>query len=272
MARTSDSGRRYGEVRPEWKELLGEVGRVPVTLAAERSAEARAILERDGAVVVRGQGSDPERLVTAAAETLGGSLRELFGIRPQGGVDAPPLGLHSDGANVVVDVHGRSTQLRDPDEDFLLMLCSGPAPAGGDSVLVDGHALLDALRTGLPDLHAFLTGTDVDYFGSWAQPARGVPATPLVRRLAEYTRGGRRVVRASDYAAPVPREPEWDTHLRFLDDYADVLATAAECAPRFRLDTGDLFVLDNYRYLHGRDGYTGERRLHVLTVRTTEAR
>jgi gamma-butyrobetaine dioxygenase len=64
-----------------------------------------------------------------------------------------------------VDVHGRSTRLRDPDEDFLLMLCSGPAPEGGDSVLVDGYALLDALRTGLPELHAFLTGTDVDYFG-----------------------------------------------------------------------------------------------------------
>jgi gamma-butyrobetaine dioxygenase len=131
MARTSESGRRHGEVRPEWKELLGEVGRVPVKLSAERSADARAILQRDGAVVVRDQGGDPERLVTAAAETLGGRLRELFGIRPQGGVDAPPLGLHSDGATVVVDVHGRSTRLRDPDEDFLLMLCSGRHPRAG---------------------------------------------------------------------------------------------------------------------------------------------
>ncbi|GAA4694508.1 hypothetical protein GCM10023215_35160 [Pseudonocardia yuanmonensis] len=92
-----------------------------------------------------------------------------------------------------------------------------------------------------------------------------------MRRLVEYTRAGRRVVRASDYAAPVPREPQWDRHLGLIERYADVLATAMEVAPRFRLDAGDLFVLDNYRFLHGRDGYEGERVLHVLTVRTTEA-
>ncbi|WP_181779701.1 TauD/TfdA family dioxygenase [Pseudonocardia pini] len=269
MAVTSASGRRSGEVRPEWKSTLDGVGVVPPV------GDLRSGVDTAGAVIVPGYATDPERLVDAAATALGGRLRELFGIRPQGGADAPVLGLHSDGANVVVDVHGRSVRLRDPDEDWLFMLCGRAADSGGDSVLVDGYALVEALRTAedpeLREVHEFLVGTDVDYFGAWVAPARGVPGTPLVRRLVEYTRTGRRVVRASDYAAPVPREPEWERHAALLDRYADVLATAMEVAPRFRLDAGDLFVLDNYRFLHGRDGYRGERTLHVLTVRSIDA-
>jgi gamma-butyrobetaine dioxygenase len=261
-------GRRSGTVRPELKELVGDLGIVP---ARAQAGAARAVLERDGAVIIPDSGDDPEELVVAAARLLGGRLREVFGIRAQHGVDAPRLGIHSDGANVVVDVHGQRVRLRDPDEDYLLMLCTQPARDGGDSVLLDGYALVEALRTARPELHAFLTGCDVDYFGSWVDPARGVPHTPLVRRMVEHTRGGRRAVRASDYAAPVPREPRWDEHLAFLEEYADVLATAQDCAAAFRMDAGDLLVLDNYRYLHGRDAYRGERKLHVLTVRTTEA-
>lgn len=98
-----------------------------------------------------------------------------------------------------------------------------------------------------------------------------MPPTPLVRRLVEYTRAGRRVVRASYYAQPVPREPRWDAHERLLGEYADVLATAQERAPRFRLDTGEVLVLDNYRFLHGRDAFRGERRAYVLTVRSRDA-
>lgn len=268
MAETDRTGRRSGTIRPELKELLGDSGVVPVRA---EPADARAVLERDGVVVVPGAGDDPEALVTTAAQLLGGRLRELFGIRPQGGVDAPPLGLHSDGAFVTVDVHGRAVRLRDPDEDYLFMHCGAPAASGGDSVLVDGYGLVDALRTARPDLHAFLTGVDLDFFGGLVDPPRGVPRTPLVRRMVEHTRGGRRAVRASDYAMPVPREPRAAEHLRLIEDYADVLATAAEVAPRFRLEAGELLALDNYRFLHGRDAFRGERTLHVLSVRTTDA-
>lgn len=268
MASTDGQGRRRGTVRPELKELLAPLGVVP---ARAGDADARAVLERDGAVVLSDRGDDPHVLVTAAAQLLGGRLRELFGIRGQHGVDAPVLSLHSDGATVTVDVHGRPVRLRDPDEDYLLMLCTQPAPRGGDSVLVDGYALVEALREARPELHAFLTTCDVDFFGGWTARPHSVPLTPLVRGLVEHTRRGRRAVRASDYALPVPREPRWDAHLAHLEEYADVLATAQECAARFRLEAGEVLVLDNYRFLHGRDAFAGERRMHVMTVRTTDA-
>jgi gamma-butyrobetaine dioxygenase len=268
VATTEASGRRLGTVRPDLKEALDGVGVVPARVDVPQS---RAVFERDGAVIVPGTPTDPDELVVAAARTLGGRLRALTGIRQQGGTDSPALGLHSDGANVVVEIHGRRVPLREPDEDYLYMLCSSPAPSGGDSVLIDGYALVDRLAEAAPELHAFLTRCDVDYFGGWRTPARGVPATPLVRRLVEWTRGGRRVVRASDYAAPVPREPRWGEQMALLDDYADVLATAFDCAPRFRLEAGDLMALDNYRYLHGRDAFRGTRELHVLAVRSADA-
>lgn len=173
-------------------------------------ARARAALQAHGAVIVTGCPTDPEGLVGLAAATLGSRLRQLFPIRPQHGVDRPALDLHSDGADVVVDVHGQLTRLRDPDEDYLFVLCAAPAAAGGDSIVVDGYALVDALQTERPELHAFLTGCDVDYFGGWDTRGREVPSTPLVRRLVEYTRTGRRVVRAGRFASPVPREPRWD--------------------------------------------------------------
>lgn len=268
MAMTGTDGRRRGEARPELKSLVDETGVVP--RAAELGG-AREVLARDGVVRIPGAGPDPETMVVAAATLLGGRLRELFGIRPQGGTDSPVLGLHNDGAFLEADVHGRTVRLRDPDEDFLFMHCTSPAPSGGDSVLVDGYALAARLAAEHPSLHGFLTGCDVDFFGSRTNPPRGVPPTPLLRRMIEHTRGGRRAVRASDYALPVPREPYWDTHLAHIESYADVLATAFEAAPRFRLESGDLLVLDNYRFLHGRDAFTGSRELHVLSVRTTDA-
>lgn len=268
MAVTAADGRRRGEARPELKDVVDTTGVVPRAASFD---EAGPVLAVDGVVRVPGAGLDPEVLVVAAARVLGGRLRELFGIRPQGGTDSPVLGLHNDGAFLEGDVHGRTVRLRDPDEDYLLMHCTSPAPSGGDSVLVDGYALVDRLAADHPGLHAFLTGADTDFFGTRADPPRGVPHTPLLRRMVEYTRGGRRAVRASDYALPVPRVPEWDEHLARIEEYADLLATAFDAAPRFRLDRGDLLILDNYRFLHGRDAFTGSRTLHVLSVRTTDA-
>lgn len=268
MAQTGADGRRRGEARPELKNLVDETGVVPRAASFD---DARPVLAHDGVVRIPDAGSDPEVLVVAAARLFGGGLRELFGIRPQGGTDSPDLGLHNDGAFLEGDVHGRTVRLRDPDEDQLLMHCSAPAPAGGASVLVDGYALVDRVAADHPELHAFLARADTDFFGSRRNPPRGVPDTPLLRRMVEYTRGGRRAVRASDYALPVPRVPEWDEHLARIEEYADLLATAFDAAPRFQLEAGDLLVLDNYRFLHGRDAFSGSRTLHVLSVRTTEA-
>jgi gamma-butyrobetaine dioxygenase len=253
---------------PTLDDLVASVGLAPERCAGSRAA---ALVERDGAAILTGGHGDPRELVVAAAELLGTRLRTVFPVRQKTEHSAEPLDLHSDGANVVVDVHGRAVRLRDPDEDYLFQLCRAPAASGGDSILVDGHRLLERLRVGRPELHTFLTTADVDFFGGNAKPTRGVPHTPLVRRLVEYTRGGRLVVRASTSAAPAPQEPQMAEHARLLQSYADVLTAAAAAAPRFRLETGELLVVDNYRMLHGRDGFRGRREMCILTVLSSDA-
>jgi gamma-butyrobetaine dioxygenase len=268
MSPTVADGRRDGDLRQDVLDLVRPAAFVPVRVPAER---AREVLHSNGAVIIEAPTRGPEVLVEIAAVLLGTRLRQLFPIRPVSGERADELNLHSDGAVVTVDVHGRAVKLRDPDEDYLFIRCATPAPEGGHSFMVDGYRLVDQLAAGLPDLHAFLIGTDIDYFGAWTNPGRGTATTPLVRRLVECTRIGRRVVRASEFACPAPREPAWDEHEARLQDYADVLATCAAAAPRFRLGAGEVLAIDNYRFLHGRDGYTGTRLMHVLSVLSSDA-
>jgi gamma-butyrobetaine dioxygenase len=268
MSTTVADGRRDGDLRQDLLDLVRPAAYVPVRVPAERAREA---FHRNGAVITEAPSGGPEVLVEIAAAMLGTRLRQLFPIRPLSGGHGERLNLHSDGAVVTVDVHGRAVKLRDLNEDYLFMRCVTPAPEGGNSFMVDGYRLIDQLAVGLPALHAFLTGTDVDYFGGWTTPGRGVATTPQLRRLVECTRTGRRVVRASDYACPAPREPEWDEHEARLEQYADVLATCAAATPRFRLDAGEMLAMDNYRFLHGRDGYTGTRLMQVLSVLSSDA-
>lgn len=268
MSTITADGRRDGDVRPDLLDLVRPAAFVPVRVPVN---DALAAFRRDGAVLIHAPSRGPEALVDTAAALLGTQLRQLFPIRPQGSDHADRLNLHSDGAALTVDVHGRAVKLRDPDEDYLFMRCATPAAHGGDSFMIDGYRLVDQLATGLPELHAFLTGADVDYFGGWTQPGRGTATTPLVRRFVEYTRAGRRIVRASDYACPVPRDPQWHDHEERLREYADVLATCTAATPRFRLGAGEILAMDNYRFLHGRDGYFGPRLVHVLTVLSSDA-
>lgn len=75
------------------------------------------------------------------------------------------------------------------------------------------------------------------------------------------------MIRTSDLAAPAPRDPDAARHRRLLDRYRELVAATAASAPRFRLAAGDILALDNYRYLHGRDAYSGGMRcLEVLTA------
>lgn len=263
MAHRTPSGRLQGEVDQSLVDLVAVAHLQPPRRDVDSASEA---LASEGAVVVPGPVHDAHGLVVTAAQLHGTDLRRVFPVRPTHADGAGPLGLHADGAYVVVDVHGQVSLARDPDEDVLMLRCQQPAPQGGDSVVVDGYRLVDALADGLPELHAFLTGVDVSMFGGWLDPPREVPRTPLVRRLVEHTRAGRRVVRSGDHAGPAPREHRAAAHEVQLGRWTDVLTTLFSTAPRFRLEAGEVLAIDNYRCLHGRDGYTGRREVEVLTA------
>ncbi|WP_399880257.1 TauD/TfdA family dioxygenase [Streptomyces sp. BBFR51] len=232
--------------------------------------EVRELLSRDGAVVLTGHHNTSDALTLAAAQVMGDRLRELYPHRVRTSHDGSLVHLHADSFDIAVDIGGVPHRRRHPDEDLVLVQCARPAPRGGDSFALDAYAFVDGLAAGDPALSAFLTGSDVDLYGAWAG-VRGLPVTPWVGRHVEFTRTGRRVVRRTDGAVPIHRDPDTEHVLTQLTRFRDAVHGIEPSLPRFRLDEGDILVLDNYRCWHGRDGHTGERTVRILTARSCDA-
>ncbi|GAB3441967.1 hypothetical protein GCM10027570_08720 [Streptomonospora sediminis] len=246
-----------------------DAGIVPARLPA--GSRAREALHRDGAVVLTGLEPTADALAVAAALVHGSGLRQLFPVRERRSHGGGPVRLHADSFDTVVDIAGVPTRRRDPDEDAVFVQCLQPAPSGGDSFAADAYAFADACAAGDPDLWEFLTGADVDLYGAW-HDIRGVPAAPRVARHVEYTRTGRRIVRRTDGAAPLHRDPRADEIRAMLDRFQHALDELESALPRFRMGAGDILALDNYRCWHGRDAHSGDRSVRILTARTAAAR
>ncbi|MFD5653395.1 TauD/TfdA family dioxygenase [Streptomyces sp. NPDC127039] len=246
-------------------------GIAPTRVPHERVHQARELFSRDGAVILTGHENTSDALAVAAAQVIGDRLRELYPHRVRTSRDGTPVHLHADSFDVVVDIGGVPHRRRHPDEDLVIVQCARPAPHGGDSFALDAYAFVDGLTSTDPALSAFLTGSDVDLYGAWAD-LRGLPATPRIGRHVEFTRTGRRVVRRTDGAVPIHRDPDADHIHTQLGRLTEAVHDVEPSLPRFRLDAGDILVLDNYRCWHGRDGHTGERTVRILTARSSDAR
>ncbi|SFR05304.1 Taurine catabolism dioxygenase TauD, TfdA family [Lentzea waywayandensis] len=238
------------------------VSRLPVLDPAARGA-----LTETGAVILTGLPNSPNSLPVAASLLFGTSLRELFPHRTRRSVDGEVVGLHADSFDVVVDIAGKPVRRRHPDEDYVLVLLASQAAYGGQSFVLDAHEFTDSLDAELKD---FLTGTDVDLYGRWAN-TRGLPATPRVGRHIEYTRTGRRITRRTDGVAALHRDPAAEHVIDMLARFDTEVERVQRTLPRIRLNEGELLVLDNYHCWHGRDAHTGARTVHIQTVRTDDA-
>lgn len=245
------------------------IGVSPARVDAQDVDKARHALAESGAVVLTGLPATADGLATAAACLYGPALRQLFPMRERVSRDGGPVHLHADSFDQVVDVGGVAVRRRDPDEDAVLVQCVRSAPSGGDSFVADAYRYLDTLAD--PVLAEFLTGTDVDLYGAWAG-LRGLPAVPRVARHVEYTRTGRRIVRRTDGAVPLHRDPGAEHATAMLDRFRDTVRTLEADLPRVPLVEGDALAIDNYRCWHGRDPHTGDRAVRILTMRTAEAR
>ncbi|MEJ1199346.1 MULTISPECIES: TauD/TfdA family dioxygenase [unclassified Streptomyces] len=260
----------HAHSHPPRDALASGPGIVPTRVPHGRVREARELLARDGAVILTGHENTSDALVVAAAQVIGDRLRELYPHRVRTSREGTPVHLHADSFDIVVDIGGVPHRRRHPDEDHVLVQCTRPAPHGGDSFALDAYAFVDGLASTDPALHAFLTGSDVDLYGAWAD-LRGLPANPRIGRHVEYTRTGRRIVRRTDGAVPIHRDPDIE-HIRTqLARLTDAVHGIEPSLPRFPLDEGDILVLDNYRCWHGRDGHTGERTVRILTARSSDA-
>ncbi|MEV8006667.1 TauD/TfdA family dioxygenase [Streptomyces sp. Cmuel-A718b] len=246
-------------------------GVVPARIHVTDRLEAAHPLAADGAVVLTGVEPTGDGLVLAAAAVLGERLQQVFPHRLRASDGSNFVHLHADSFDFVVNVGGVEHRRRDPDEDYVLIQCIRQSDSGGDSFVADAYRFVDHCATADPELWDFLTRGDVDLYGAWSG-LRGMPATPFVGRHVEYTRAGRRIVRRGDGVAPLHRDPGADHTRRMLARLEEAVHALEETLPRFRLDEGEILVLDNYRCWHGREAHTGDRAVRILTVRSSDAR
>ena len=163
-----------------------------------------------------------------------------------------PLPMHIDGFTYGHDC---------PDAMFLL--CDRDSAEGGESVLVDDHLVLDALRAEPPgsagaQLLAFMTGTVLDL----TSPGHGA----TVGHDADGPRP--RAVASSGWAPCATASVRWPTiPTRPAPRPGSTRSTtlfesaARSGRPRFRLAPGEAVCVDNYRVSHSRDGYVDLDRL-----------
>ena len=138
-----------------------------------------------------------------------------------------------------------------------MFCCTDRSGSGGESIIVDGFAIADQIRSDWPDLFEVLTTVDVP--AHYLEPGVELRAArPPIRLDAA---GNVAQVSLNNYdRSPMLLPPaEMD---RFYEAYG-LLQSLADDESRWlsiRLETGDVLINDNWRVLHGRQAYTGERR------------
>ena len=219
-------------------------------------ASVLALLDRVGAVVLMGAGTDESAAAGIARRTLGDRLvaaARPIAVTDGGGRDRR---LTEDAARRMLPLHTDGFAYGASAPDVFFLVCTTPSAGDGMSFLVDQLALLDALAAcdaPGPGLVDFVRHHVVDQTEPGAHPALGPIALPLPN--------GRAAVRRSIAVRPADDDPDPARTARLLTLWQGLLDAVAALVPRFRLEAGDAIAIDNTRVAHGRDAYTADDRL-----------
>lgn len=152
--------------------------------------------------------------------------------------------------------------------DLVFLLCQRQATGGGESFIVDGQRLVDAIASDPTQraLSRFLWDIKLEQSRpEGVDPAGTGKPVPSRRPVASRTCAGRLTVRRHQHQRLVDDAPSRADDRQHLAAWAWLTEQAARAAPRFVLGPGDLLCLDNYRVFHGREPHTGsDEILHKL--------
>ncbi|MEU5383248.1 TauD/TfdA family dioxygenase [Kitasatospora cineracea] len=139
--------------------------------------------------------------------------------------------------------HTDGTQVAEPAR-LVLLACQAGARSGGESILVDGSAVLRELASAHPDALTALTQPRAAYFGGTAGHF-----APVLRQIGD----GRWQIRLRLDPELARFSPDAEPHLPTLRD------TVRRHLRTVLLRPGQALLIDNSRTLHGRAAFTGER-------------
>ena len=161
---------------------------------------------------------------------------------------ALPLTVHTD------------NPYRDPVPTLQLLHCLSSSDIGGDTTVVDGFCVASALRDREPDKFKLLTTIPVRYLFS----DKDTELEAEVTLISLSPRGEVAAVRLNSPTA-LPFDFDSDLMEPYYDAYRtfNLMLESPEFQIRFKLDPGDLYIVDNTRVMHGRTGFSGEGNRHL---------
>lgn len=200
-----------------------------------------------GAPVAEGAVCDVAELFGYVRETNYG---RVFDVRAQ--VDAANLAYTNLGLQAHTD-----NPYRDPAPGLQLLACLANSVDGGESLVVDGFKVAERLRAEDPEGFALLTRHCARFEYAGAAGLRLRAKRPILELGAD---GELIAVRFNNRSAAPFADIPFAEMARYYAAYRRMaeLVEAPELAFRFRLEPGQLFVVDNLRVLHARTAFTGE--------------
>lgn len=234
-----------------WDAGLAERPEVDWAQAAEDDGALYGLLER-----LRRYGFCKVRNVPAEMDAVGDVVARIGPMRRTnwGGiadVKAIPQAYDLTMTARALEAH-TDNPYREPVPGYIFLHCLVNNAEGGESTLTDGFAVAEELRRSAPEDFDALTRVRPDF--RYADDAAVLESSgPLIEL---DTRGRVRQVRLSNRTDAVPAD---DPDL--LERYYSARKRLTELVndPRFqltfKLEPGDLLIMDNYRVFHGRTGY-----------------
>jgi len=139
--------------------------------------------------------------------------------------------------------------------DFMLLSCVKESEVGGESILVDGYKVLEALAA--------------DAQLSWTARAlreRKIDQTETgmqtsLSPICMDNGSGRTMVRRTLEQRPAETSEDPEKDQQMIDLWRHSIDTASSLAPQFKLLPGQVVVVDNYRLMHGRRPYEDLNRM-----------
>jgi len=223
---------------------------------ATDSKQAQQLLRQDGAVILDGIGTSAD-----AARNIAFSLfaQEEIAAVPTparvfdgGEKDRKREGLDHTAA---LFAHTDGFAYGDRYPDFISLSCVKSSPHGGENFLVDGYVIYQALQQRLQaqGLGNPLLTTPVNQTDEGMQTA----ISPIV----QHNPNGRLMVRRTLGAQPAPNSANPAADQQLIQAWEGAIDDASTHAPRFLLNPGSAVVVDNFRVMHGREGYSSMERL-----------
>ena len=149
---------------------------------------------------------------------------------------------------------------RDPVPSLQLLHCLSSSDIGGDSTVVDGFCVANALREREPEKFKLLTSIPVRF--RFSDKDTELDAEVTLINLSP--RGEVAAVRLNGPTA-LPFDFDSDLMEPFYDAYRTfaLMLESSEFQVRFRLDPGDLYIVDNTRVMHGRTSFSAAGSRHL---------